>query len=59
MRGVPNFREVPGVGVFGGAIATIDGVRSLLLRVGAAPDAPPVNGRQVGLCMGACAASLN
>ncbi len=34
--------------MFGGAIATADGIRRVLLRVGAAPDAPPVNGRQVG-----------
>ncbi|PSC67685.1 paladin isoform X1 [Micractinium conductrix] len=47
VAGAPNFRDVPGVRVFGGAIATVDGVRSVLLSVGAAPDAPPVNGRQV------------
>jgi hypothetical protein len=35
------------VGVYGGAIATMDGIRRVLLSVGAAPDAPPVNGRQV------------
>jgi hypothetical protein len=45
--GAPNFRGVPGVRVFGGAIATVDGIREVLLRVGAAPDAPPINGRQV------------
>ena len=33
--------------MFGGAIATVDGIRRVLLSVGAAPDAPPVNGRQV------------
>lgn len=33
--------------VFGGAIATVDGIRRVLLSVGAAPDALPVNGRQV------------
>ncbi|EFN52818.1 hypothetical protein CHLNCDRAFT_26452 [Chlorella variabilis] len=39
--GAPNFRDVPGVRVYGGAIATADGIRRVLLRVGAAPDAPP------------------
>ncbi len=37
----------PQVNVFGGAIATVDGIRRVLLSVGAAPDALPVNGRQV------------
>lgn len=45
--GAPNFRDVPGVGVYGGAIATVDGIRQVLAVCGAAPDAPPLNGRQV------------
>ncbi|KAL4440251.1 hypothetical protein ABPG75_003252 [Micractinium tetrahymenae] len=45
--GAPNFREVPGVRVFGGAIATVDGIRHVLLHVGAAPDSPPIKGRQL------------
>ncbi|GAB4814185.1 hypothetical protein N2152v2_001231 [Parachlorella kessleri] len=44
--GAPNFREVPGVRVFGGAIPTVAGVTAVLAHVGAAPDSTPVNGRQ-------------
>ena len=36
--GAPNFRAVPGVGIFGGAIPTIDGIRSVLKGLGAAPS---------------------
>eukprot|EP00887_Chlorella_sp_A99_P002448 scaffold10.g2448.t1 len=44
--GAPNFREVPGVRVFGGAIATVQGMRDVLQHVGAAPDSPGNNGWQ-------------
>lgn len=41
--GAPNFRGVRGnsIRVFGGAIATAEGVRKVLDEVGAGPEAPP------------------
>jgi hypothetical protein len=50
--GAPNFREVPGVRIFGGAIPTVAGMQDVLAHVGAAPESTPVNGRQVGLRVG-------
>lgn len=44
--GAPNFREVPGLRVFGGAIPTVEGLRGVLTHVGAAPDSTPLNGRK-------------
>ncbi len=40
--GAPNFRGVPGdtIRVYGGAIATLEGVRRVLEEVGAGPDVP-------------------
>ena len=43
----PSLLQLPGVRVFGGAIPTLEGLRAVLAHVGAAPDATPINGRQV------------
>ena len=39
-RGAPNFRGLssPGIHVYGGAIATVEGIKEVLLSVGAGPD---------------------
>ena len=41
-RGAPNFRGLssPGIHVYGGAIATVEGIKDVLLSVGAGPDDP-------------------
>lgn len=49
--GAPNFREVQGMRVFGGAIPTVAGMRAVLEHVGAGPESTPLNGRQVR-CLG-------
>ena len=36
--GAPNFRGVPGQNVFGSALPTVDGIRAVLMHVGAAAE---------------------
>ncbi|CAN6706174.1 unnamed protein product [Malus baccata var. baccata] len=40
--GAPNFREVPGFSVYGVANPTIDGIRSVIHRIGSSKDGRPV-----------------
>ncbi|KAG4186306.1 hypothetical protein ERO13_A08G035200v2 [Gossypium hirsutum] len=42
VEGAPNFREVPGFPVFGVANPTIDGIRSVLQRIGSSKGGRPV-----------------
>ncbi|KAK9747553.1 hypothetical protein RND81_02G000100 [Saponaria officinalis] len=42
VEGAPNFREVPGFSVYGVANPTIDGIRSVILRVGSSRSGRPV-----------------
>ncbi|CAM8934542.1 unnamed protein product [Rhodiola kirilowii] len=42
VEGAPNFREVPGFPVFGVANPTVDGIQSVLQRVGSSKDGRPV-----------------
>lgn len=40
--GAPNFREVPGFPVYGVANPTIDGIRSVIQRIGSSKDGCPI-----------------
>ncbi|KAM5558530.1 paladin [Rosa sericea] len=40
--GAPNFREVPGFPVYGVANPTIDGIRSVIQRIGSSKDGRPI-----------------
>ncbi|KAK4282651.1 hypothetical protein QN277_014003 [Acacia crassicarpa] len=42
VEGAPNFREVPGFPVFGVANPTIDGIRSVICRIGSSKGGHPV-----------------
>ncbi|KAJ7977775.1 Paladin [Quillaja saponaria] len=42
VEGAPNFREVPGFPVYGVANPTIDGIRSVILRIGSSQGRRPV-----------------
>ncbi|KAI9082587.1 hypothetical protein K1719_035456 [Acacia pycnantha] len=42
VEGAPNFREVPGFPVFGVANPTIDGIRSVICRIGSSKGGRPV-----------------
>jgi hypothetical protein len=42
VEGAPNFREVPGFPVYGVANPTIDGIRSVLRRIGSSKGGRPV-----------------
>lgn len=42
VEGAPNFREVPGFPVYGVANPTIDGIRSVLHRIGSSKGGRPV-----------------
>lgn len=42
VEGAPNFREVPGFPVYGVAIPTIDGIRSVIRRIGSSKGGRPV-----------------
>ncbi|KAL3652986.1 hypothetical protein CASFOL_002667 [Castilleja foliolosa] len=40
--GAPNFREIPGLPVYGVAIPTVDGIRSVIQRIGSSKGGRPV-----------------
>lgn len=42
VEGAPNFREVPGFPVYGVANPTIDGIRSVICRIGGSKGGRPV-----------------
>lgn len=42
VEGAPNFREIPGFPVYGVANPTVDGIRSVIQRIGSSKDGRPV-----------------